>query len=86
MIPVLVTPINPVTLDIITEVITDIITEEILTPHMIPIPYPKVSTLQIPILHLIDQTLPVLEGLIPLIIMALIMIIEIPVPSPKSPK
>ena len=49
-------------------------------------PYLMIPILVTPVPHLIDQTLPVLEGLIPLIIMALIMIIEIPFPSPQINK
>ena len=58
MILILITPINLV--------IPNIITEEIPTLPMISIPHPKVPILQIPIPHPIDQTLQVLGGLIPL--------------------
>ena len=56
MIPVLITPIN--------QVIRNIITEEIPTLPMISIPHPKVPILQNPTPHPIDQTLQVLGGLI----------------------
>ena len=58
MISVLITPINLV--------IPNIITEEIPTIPMFSIPNPEVPILQIPIPHPTDQTCKVLGGLIPL--------------------